>query len=93
MGHGHRPRKVPPNASLHALHVRRRGADIQHGHRRHALMDTLQEYRWDHRRYVHSSARMLLTTSVFSVRAIRAIDGPAKIGDDAAPAKDRIRVV
>ena len=39
------PRQVSPHAGLHALHVRRRGADIQHGHSLHAPLEPVQESR------------------------------------------------
>lgn len=52
VGHGDRAGEVASDAGVHALHVRRRRADLQHGHRVHAPPHAIQESRWHEPWYV-----------------------------------------
>ena len=93
MGPGHLARKAASNAGLHALHVRRRRADIQHGHRVHVTLESVQEPRSDQYWYVCWTFRVpaiLKSSNVCSVRAFRACLGSSQVLDNSSSSEDRI---
>ena len=52
MGPCHLTRQVSPDASVHAVHVRRRCSNLQHGDRVHANVQPVQERSCNQHRYV-----------------------------------------
>ena len=58
IGPCHIPIKAPSRASVHALHVRRRCADIQHGNQPHVALHAVQEHCGDECRCVAVLVRL-----------------------------------
>jgi len=52
MGPRHLTRQIPSDASFHAVHVRRRCSNLQHGDRVHANVQPVQERSCNQHRYV-----------------------------------------
>jgi len=92
VGPGHFTRQIPPNASFHAVHVRGRCSDLQHGNRIHANVQPVQERSCHQHRYAffYPRPREPLIQCVHSVCTVCTIILFLQIVQHAFRPKDRV---